>query len=48
MSFRTLGSEPVLLSLPAWTPGSYELDNYARNVQNFAAHAGGEALRPAH
>ena len=45
MSFRTLGSEPVLLSLPAWTPGSYELDNYARNVRNFAARAGGEALR---
>ncbi len=45
MSFRTLGPEPVLLSLPAWTPGSYELDNYARNVQNFAARAGGEALR---
>ncbi len=45
MSFRTLGSEPVLLSLPAWTPGSYELDNYARNVQSFAARAGGEALR---
>ena len=46
---RTSGSEPVLLSLPAWTPGSYELDNYARNVQNFAARAraraGGEALR---
>jgi predicted metalloprotease with PDZ domain len=45
MSFRTSGSEPVLLSLPAWTPGSYELDNYARNVQNFSARAGGEALR---
>jgi len=45
MSFRTLGSEPVLLSLPAWTPGSYELDNYARNVRNFAARAGGESLR---
>ncbi len=45
MSFRTLGSEPVLLSLPAWTPGSYELDNYARNVRNFAARADGEALR---
>jgi predicted metalloprotease with PDZ domain len=45
MTFRTLGSEPVVLSLPAWTPGSYELDNYARNIQNFEARAGGEALR---
>ena len=45
MSFRTTGSEAVLLSLPAWTPGSYELDNYARNVQNFSARADGQALR---
>ena len=45
MSFRTQGSAPVVLSLPAWTPGSYELDNYARNVQGFFARAGDEALR---
>jgi len=45
MSFRTNGTDPVILSLPAWTPGSYELDNYARNVRNFAAHSGDSALR---
>ncbi|NIR45556.1 MAG: hypothetical protein GWN99_14160 [Gemmatimonadetes bacterium] len=37
MSFRTDASGPVLLSLPAWTPGSYELDNYARYVRDFSA-----------
>jgi predicted metalloprotease with PDZ domain len=45
MSFRVAGSEPVILSLPAWTPGSYELDNYARNVLNFHARSGETALR---
>ncbi len=45
MSFRVAGSQPVLLSLPAWTPGSYELDNYARDVRNFAADADGRSLR---
>ncbi len=37
MSFRAGGDEPVRLSLPAWTPGSYELDHFARNISNFAA-----------
>jgi predicted metalloprotease with PDZ domain len=37
MSFRASGNAPVHLSLPAWTPGSYELDNFARNVSNFSA-----------
>ncbi len=45
MSFQTSGADPVILSLPAWTPGSYELDNYARNVRNFAAQAGDSELR---
>ncbi len=45
MSFRTSGSSPVILSLPAWTPGSYELDNYARNVRNFSASAADDELR---
>lgn len=37
MSFRTRSSEPVLLSLPAWTPGAYELGNFARYVLRFEA-----------
>jgi len=44
MSFRAGGAEPVVLSLPAWTPGSYELDNYARNVRNFSASDSDRAL----
>jgi hypothetical protein len=35
----------VVLSLPAWTPGAYELSHFARWVSNFeAADAGGRAL----
>ena len=30
----------MLLSLPAWTPGAYELTFFARWVSNFTAHAG--------
>jgi predicted metalloprotease with PDZ domain len=45
MSFRTSGADPVVLSLPAWTPGSYALDNFARSVTGFSARAGEEALR---
>jgi predicted metalloprotease with PDZ domain len=45
MTFRTSGSDPVVLSLPAWTPGSYGLDNFARYVTGFSARAGETALR---
>jgi len=34
----------TLLSLPAWTPGHYEIENYARYVRDFSAHAGGRPL----
>ena len=44
MTFRTGGAEPVALSLPAWTPGAYELSYFARNVLNFSATAGAKAL----
>lgn len=44
MTFTVGGSAPVLLSLPAWTPGSYEIDNFARNVENFAAEEAGASL----
>jgi predicted metalloprotease with PDZ domain len=39
------GTTPVLLSLPAWTPGAYELSWYSRWVMNFGAEAGGKPLR---
>jgi predicted metalloprotease with PDZ domain len=37
MTFATTGTEPVLLSLPAWTPGAYEISNFARRVTDFDA-----------
>ena len=40
MSFTTRGAGDVLLSLPAWTPGEYEIDNFARYVMDFAATNG--------
>lgn len=42
--FRVTGREPVLLSLPAWTPGSYEIANFAKNVSGFSAHQSGREL----
>ena len=45
MTFRTSGTEPVVLSLPAWTPGAYELSYFARNVLDFTATAGDRRLR---
>lgn len=38
-SFDVGGAEAVLLSLPAWTPGAYEISNFARSVSGFAASA---------
>ena len=44
MSFTTPGAEDVLLSLPAWTPGAYEIDNFARYVTDFSATDGNMLL----
>ncbi|HEX4683780.1 MAG TPA: PDZ domain-containing protein [Gemmatimonadaceae bacterium] len=45
MAFTTTGSAPVVLSLPAWTPGAYELDNFARYIVDFeASSADGKPL----
>jgi predicted metalloprotease with PDZ domain len=44
MTFTTDGTAPVLLSLPAWTPGAYEIDNFARWVVGFSATSGSAAL----
>lgn len=43
-TFTAAGSDPVLLSLPAWTPGAYEISNFARWVEEFSAESGGRAL----
>jgi predicted metalloprotease with PDZ domain len=44
MRFATTGSTPVILSMPVWTPGAYEVSNFARYVSNFAATADDRAL----
>src|SRR5436190_19674766 len=44
MTFTVGGTEPVLLSLPAWTPGAYEIANFARDVLNFSAEQAGTSL----
>jgi predicted metalloprotease with PDZ domain len=44
MTFTASSGEPVLLALPAWTPGSYELAYWAKYVSAFSAQSGGRAL----
>jgi predicted metalloprotease with PDZ domain len=36
-AFPTTGTDTLLVSLPAWSPGNYEIQNYARFVRHFAA-----------
>ena len=43
--FPTTGTDTLLVSLPAWSPGNYEIQNYARFVRHFAAQdASGKPL----
>src|SRR6266404_6167325 len=44
MTFTVGGTDAVLLSLPKWTPGAYEIDNFAREVSNFSAEQSGNSL----
>jgi predicted metalloprotease with PDZ domain len=44
-TFNAEGADPILLSLPAWTPGSYEIDNFARWLIGFSATAEGRSLQ---
>jgi len=43
--FTVDAAGPVSLSLPAWTPGAYEVSNFARSVSAFHALQGGAELR---
>ena len=45
MTFDVTGQGPVLLSLPGWTPGAYEMSNFARWISGFSASAGSRGLR---
>jgi predicted metalloprotease with PDZ domain len=44
LSFDVGGAGPVLLSLPAWTPGAYEISDFGRWVRGFTATAGDKPL----
>jgi len=44
MTFSVVGSGPLLLSLPEWTPGAYEISNFARSVIDFGATGDGKLL----
>ena len=41
----TTGAAPVILSLPAWTPGAYEISNFARWVTGFRVSGDGTRAR---
>jgi predicted metalloprotease with PDZ domain len=44
-TMQVQGTAPVLLSLPAWTPGAYGIADFARYVSGFTASQNGRALR---
>jgi predicted metalloprotease with PDZ domain len=44
--FPAAGKDTLFVSLPAWSPGNYEIQNYARYVHGFGAkNANGQSLR---
>src|SRR6266850_1218888 len=44
--FPAAGKDTLFVSLPAWSPGNYEIQNYARYVHGFTAqNASGAPLR---
>lgn len=45
MKFTVASDSAVVLSLPAWTPGSYTINDFARNVSRFSAEQDGTALK---
>ncbi len=44
MTFDVEGPGPVLLSLPAWTPGAYEITDFAKWVSDFSPSRNGQPL----
>ena len=44
-TFDVSGGEAVVLSLPAWTPGAYEISDFAKWVSGFGATQNGSSLR---
>src|SRR5881628_143800 len=45
MTFNAEGNDPILLSLPAWTPGSYEIYNFAHWLIGFSASSAAQPLQ---
>ena len=45
MTFDASSTSPVLLSLPAWTPGAYEVSNFSHWVSGFGATERGAGVR---
>ncbi|MEQ1855253.1 MAG: PDZ domain-containing protein [Longimicrobiales bacterium] len=45
MSFDVTNGDAVSLSLPSWTPGSYSLGDFAKNVGNVRATQSGAEIR---
>jgi predicted metalloprotease with PDZ domain len=44
MTFRASSARPVVLALPAWSPGHYTLLWFARRVSNFSAESNGSPV----
>jgi predicted metalloprotease with PDZ domain len=44
MSFTVAGAAPIILALPAWSPGHYTLLWFARRVSQFSAESNGVLL----
>lgn len=45
MSFDVRSTRAVLLSIPAWTPGSYEIRNFAKYISGFGALQSGARVQ---
>lgn len=45
MTFNVASNEPVLLSMPTWTPGAYEISDYVRKVTGFTVTGEGGTPR---
>ena len=45
MTFSVSGNDPVLLSVPVWTPGAYEISDYMRKVTNLSVTGEGGTPR---
>ena len=45
MTFTVAAPGPVILSLPKWTPGAYEISDFAKKVSSFDVTAAGTPVQ---